>query len=327
MTCKGLMTITVLAMSVGMCATANGIVNPSFEDDGDIFSVAFFGAPTGWTESLPGNYDAKVSTDWSTNGIYSLSIFAKARTYYSFSQAAMSQDVNFTDHNNLVFDFKAIAIKTADTNDWDNTKFRAFVDINGVTVWESPNDVNVIENQIIDVSGYSGIANLSLGIKVLSLYEAFEYSYNTIWDNIRLTNDTVFLPCGGNGYLDTDLNYDCYVDFNDMKIILDNWLNDDFDGMPPYGQLINIDGSGLVNFMDYSMVADDMGLTTDATNLDAVAGDFAPLSLDVAYDANDMTDGTVNFADYARIVSETVDYQTLMNLAEQWLQIAPPNKK
>lgn len=327
---KGLMLMVTAAMIVGMCSLANGIVNPSFEEDGDIFSINLFGTPpTGWTESISGNMDGQVNTDWSSVGLYGVKLFAQAKSFTSISESKLSQEIDVTDFNNLVFDFYGYSSKTNDINDWDPTRVTAFVAIDGNDIWNSPNDVSidVLYNNVIDVSGYSGTVNMSFGIRVDKLFETFQYSHNTFWDNFRLTNDTEFFPCGGNGYLDTDLNYDCVIDFIDLNIIVDNWLREDFNDMPPYGQLIDIDESGKVDFIDYTMVSNDMGLTTEPTDSNAIQGDLVPLSMDVNYDANGWTDGTVDFADYAQLMTDPNDVETMVKIADEWLMVAPPNIK
>ena len=52
-----------------------------------------------------------------------------------------------------------------------------------------------------------------------------------------------------------DINADGKVDFNDLKILTDNWL----DNEPPSADIAPIPGDGIINFLDFAKFAEDWG--------------------------------------------------------------------
>ena len=55
-----------------------------------------------------------------------------------------------------------------------------------------------------------------------------EWGSDTFWgqiDEVRISEAVPSEPnCGFEGYLDGDINYDCYVDLEDLKELVNNWL-------------------------------------------------------------------------------------------------------
>lgn len=314
-----LTTIVVLAMIASMCASdVNGITNPSFEDDGKIRSFRTYDDPNGWVSALADDIDAKVDNDWASDGTYSLVIYSRVRTFASEQSTIVSQVVSLDGKDELKFDLNCIADN--DLN-WDNTKVNAFVAVDGDVVWTSPNDVNVLVQESVDLSAYSGLAEISLGLQVIETGVAFDLEYYSMWDNIKLVGSGV---CGGYGYYDTDLNFNCYVDLHDVQIMAEYWLYEEFD--MPYQQLYDIDESGRVDLSDYARIAADYSAGLCSNSADSNCSE--PFNALIPADMDLNGDGTVNFVDFAMIAianqPEAYDMNDVDLMQAEWLIIGPP---
>jgi len=129
--------------------------------------------------------------------------------------------------------------------------------IDGDVVWESKSagtDVRgEYRNQAVTIGEKyktQGLHKLSLGVRV-NVAEQLWDRYITHWDSIRCT-----LYCGGGGLLAGDLNHDCYVDVNDLKLLADAWLRevDAYDRLNPF-RGDDVEGYGTINFLDFAAYA------------------------------------------------------------------------
>lgn len=303
--------------------------NTSFEADGFINNI-LTNEPNGWDVNFVGPFDGFVSGDVATDGNYALTIFAPDDTQFLEGDAAkISQDINMTDYVGVFFDFDIYARFYSTEVQWDPNYCKLGIYIDDTMVWDS----NVLSNGTyynshIDLSGINGIHTFSLGTQYLKNTN-IDDNYYSSYDYLRFYKSG---PCFGNGYTAMDLNFDCYVDILDIYALMEYWLADVNDPyIPAYvKQFYDVDpnNKGMIDFVDYANLASHIydGITTDIRDHDSVDGTL-PLEMDVNFDGCDTTDGIVNFIDYAQITGNSADIQTLIKIAEQWLMIAPPNKK
>ena len=238
-------------------AQASGcqIVNGSFEDDAWISNIAVKD-PNGWLANVPANkFRGYVSSDWRTDGSYNLTLYSEFwQTFAPGDMATVSQQLYLVDFNEIQFDLK---LETYAFSPWDPNMCTAIVLIDDEVVWESNSaqaDVRgEYRNQAITIGEKyktPSLHKLSLGIRV-NVAEQLWDRYITHWDYIRCT-----FYCGGGGLLAGDLNRDCYVDVNDLKLLAETWL----DKVDPYDRqnLFRGDdeeGYGTINFFDFAAYA------------------------------------------------------------------------
>jgi hypothetical protein len=294
------------------------IKNGSFEDDGEIYDITET-APADWNDvNVPTDkFSGYVDEDWKSDGDYSLTVYSKALAKCNAGDmATVSQQVYLADTlgnvNQIVFDIKL----SASSGDWDPNKRSALVLIDGEIVWDSdvlgPSeygdgvywDVVVSDIDINDTNSHT----LSLAIRA-DLDETLPsfINYWTQWDFVRFD-----AHCEGAGYLRADLTgpdgrRDCYVDEFDLKLLAENWLEEN----PAYRYDLFEDGDDIVNLRDFGVLAEVWTGDSYGQEDKLLSGDLN-------------NDGIVNLLDFA-IAAESysggqVDYNDISILAEQWLE-------
>lgn len=243
--------LAVNSAQASVCQVANG----SFEDDGWISNIAVKD-PNGWMANVQADkFRGYVSSDWRTDGSYNLTLYSEFwQTFAPGDTAAVSQQLYLADVNEIRFDLQ---LETYAFSPWDPNKCTAVVLIDDEVVWQSNSTGTDVRgeyrNQAITIGEKyktPGLHKLSLGIRV-NVAEQLWDRYITQWDSIRCT-----LYCGGGGLLAGDLNHDCYVDVNDLKLVADAWLGK----VDPYDRQNlfrgdDLEGYGTINFLDFAAYA------------------------------------------------------------------------
>jgi hypothetical protein len=297
---------TILLLMFAPLANAE-LTNPSFEDDGFIPSFVANGPPTGWDANIPIDFDGTVDIFWASEGVASATLFTKGSKSFDINEVAyIYQDVNLIDSNYLFFDMNVMGDYQGFSYEWEPDKVTAVVLVNDEVVWESPSDISgQMVNQSVDISTIDETAAIGFGIRT-NVDDTLYISWFAMWDNIRLTESLDLGPCGGNGYLYTDIDFSCYVDMNDFALLANYWLYDDF---PRH--VCDIYEDGIINLIDYAELAADYGKCSEKTDSNCIAGDWTPQDIN--------GDGIVNFKDYAEIMGNGGDIDDVINIAEQWL--------
>lgn len=303
---KTISSLTILLLMFSCLANAE-LTNPSFEEDPFIASFVSDGPPTGWDANIPDDFDGTVDIFWSSDELRSAALFTKGSKSFDINEVAyISQDVNLMGVNYLFFDMNVMGDYQGFYYEWESEKVTAVVLINDEIVWESPSDITgQMINQSVDVNGINENATIGFGIRT-NLADTFIISWLAMWDNIRLTESLDLGPCGGNGYLYTDLDFSCYVDMNDFALLANYWLYDDF---PRH--VCDIYEDGIINMIDFAELAADYGKCSEMTDANCITGDWTPQDIN--------NDGIVNFEDYAEILGSGGDINDVMNIVEQWL--------
>ncbi len=279
------------------------VKNGSFEDDGVINPVTTTQTPHYWYDvSIPSKFGGYVNTAWSSHGYddgdgNSLTLYSRSLAKCNAGDmAAVSQDVYLTeDANQIIFDLKLSSSSGA----WDPVKRSAVVLIDGAAVWDSyywtPDANKEYHNQIVDITDINGVGDgnlhsLSLAIRSNVTETSYPYvEYRVRWDFVKFN-----AHCGGFGYLQGDLNRDCRVDTNDLRVLAERWLgdaNDEYD----------FDYEDTVNFHGFANLADNWLDNSDWRNW----------RNDNCYEVGLLS---LDFDD-----SGMVDYGDVFVLAENWL--------
>jgi len=251
--------IMVMLLAVNLARSEDcGIVNPSFEDDGRIDDISVE-EPNGWTVNIPaGKFVGYIYTDWHTDGFYSLTLYSKKRVQlYAGDTGTVSQQMDLAAVNEITFDVKLDTAFGA----WDPAVCSAVLLIDGDVVWRSKSvgsDVRgVYLGQVYTVEDKyrtAGLHTLSLGMRMnVDSYFWTESMYKLQWDNVGCS-----LFCGGAPLLKGDINRDCCVDANDLKLLAGLWLGD---GVDP-NDAANLSGVGddltsyaTIDFRDFANYA------------------------------------------------------------------------
>ena len=303
------------------------VMNGSFENDGGIDPVTTADVPQYWCDvDIPtSKFGGKVDTLWATYGNYSLTLYSKVgSTFVDGDMASVSQQVYLADVNEVIFDIKLSGTHSA--FQWTSEKFSAVLQIDGNDVWDSkdhlPNGNGEYTIEVNDINiNDTGLHTLSLAMRA-NQNAAHSTKYLVRWDFVKF--DT---HCGGFGYLPEDLNYDCYVDMLDLKMLAGQWLAED------PNEKCDLLQDGIVDFRDFAFFADYWMCNTYWENwqndncfeMELLAGDL-----------ND--DGIVNLQDFAILTGDwmgegncirgdidhsgIVDYDDLSRLVDEWLQIS-----
>ncbi len=291
--------MVMLLLANGTQARVSMVVNGSFESDGRSIDYITPGdAPYRWCDvNLPANkFGASLWSDWSTHGSYYLTIYSTDWMSFDVNDmATVSQQVYFEDVNQIIFDLK---LDTTWGYPWDPAIRSAVLLIDTDVVWESNSVGSDVRGEYLDQI-YTVDANykdanshkLSLGIRANS--GGFpDDEYHTQWDFVKF--DT---HCGGFGYLPADISRDCYVDMLDLEILAEQWLVEN----PNYEYDLVEDG--IVNFLDFAVFADSLGLNSNWENL----GNDDFLEPELEFIDSDINDDGI------------VDYGDIFVLAENWL--------
>ncbi|MHC4457121.1 MAG: LamG domain-containing protein [Planctomycetota bacterium] len=311
------------------------VMNGSFEKDGhSIDFVTASDPPYRWCDvNLPaGKFSASLWSDWSTHGNYYLTIYSDDWADFDVNDmGTISQQVYLQDVNEIIFDLK---LDTTWNGAWDPGKRSAVLLIDDEVVWESNsvggdvrgeylNQVYTIDEKYKD----EDLHKLSLGIRVnVSGYPDPDIEYHAQWDFVKFD-----AHCGGFGYLPKDLNFDCYVDVNDLKLLTEQWLAND----PNWKYDMFEDDENIFNFRDVAAFADYWMTNTDWKNWqEANCFEVELLSADLN------NDGIVNLRDFSILAGDwrltgpcikgdidrsgasegVIDNKDLSIMAEQWLQ-------
>jgi hypothetical protein len=248
-----LLALASLAKGVGT------IMNGSFEDDGSIDFISVQ-EPNGWDVNIPNTdeFDGCVLSYWPTGGSsYNLTLYSQSGGSFEANDiATVSQTVDLTDANEVIFDLKLGSLGGAA---WDPAKITAVVLIDGDVVWESnsvgPDVSGEYFGQVYEVNDIylDGEAHvLSLGLRVNLTIPFLTDFFMSHWDFVTLD---VF--CDGLGLVPGDIDRDCYVDVNDVRELGQVWLQE-----TGAGSRYNLypdanDPNGLVNFRDYCVLAEN----------------------------------------------------------------------
>ena len=263
--------LILIGVVTAMLLTANStlawtcdIINGSFEADGRIDNIAQQD-PNGWVAEIPsdGKFTAKTDSSWSTEGNWSMNISSQwFITFTAGDMAKVSQQISLTDIDEIKFDVKL------DTylGDWDPNIATVFVMMDDDIVWEPNSTDSDLRGVYLDQSyavedkyrdGNLHTLSFGLIINVDAPNGFFEF-YRSWWDNI-----TCGLFCNGGGILPGDFNRDCYVNISDMKLMAGLWLAE-LPASDPFNLASgdDIDAIGFVNFLDFSVFADNWLLSS-----------------------------------------------------------------
>jgi len=227
------------------------IMNGSFEKDGIINDIATQ-PPRRWCDvNLPaGQFGGKVEPYWKSHGNYSLSLYSGYGMFNAGDVGNISQQIYLDDVEQIIFDLR---LGTFAGYPWDPVKRSALLLIDGDVIWDSsdltPDASGEYLNQTADVNEIYKDANLhTLSLAVRANVTGMEYAFNYVaqWDFVKFD-----AHCGGFGYLPQDLNFDCYVDMLDLKVLAGQWLaselNQDYD--------LFEDDEDIINFPDFAVFA------------------------------------------------------------------------
>jgi len=290
-------------------AEVSWIANSSFEWDGTILNIDG-SMPTGWDDAnFPSFFVGNISSDWSPDGNYSLTIHTAAYEAFSKDQEGLlTQFVCLDDANEIIFDLKLETDHPAYA--WDPQKRSAIVKIDDSIIWDSNSlgsgDIaGEYLDCVINVNQFEQfkdgqIHSLSFGISVNEYDSLPLTAYYARFDKI-----TFDAHCGGGGYYPADFNFDCSVDVNDLKLLADHWLTE-----AEEPNKFDLYYDEFIDFQDYAIFAQNwMG--------DSWGGDGRYLDFDFNLD------GIVNFLDYAELVknwdTQGIDYNQLDDFIEEWL--------
>src|SRR4030042_1018361 len=289
------------------------VMNGSFENDGIVNDIAVE-APRRWCDvNVPsGKFGGWIGAGWNTHGNYSLSLYSEYASFTAGEMATVSQQVYLADVKQIIFDLR---LGTVAGYAWDPAKRSALVLIDGNVVWDSdsliPNISGEYLNQIVDVDEiYKNTSphTLSLAMRVDVAGTEWFFRFLAQWDFVKF--DTY---CGGFGYLPEDLNLDFYVDLLDLKLLAEQWLDEE----------LNVefdlfrDDEDILNFSDFAAFASYwqtiMGGDGDFDRNGKV--DVADLKMFVEHWLGPVTlllsdlsgDNFVNFADYASFADRWQD--------------------
>lgn len=249
--------MTMLVFASPAKGSACVLVNGSFEDDGPIDDINDI-PPSGWDVNYthPDKFFGYVDTDWATHGNYNLTLYSNSWyvTFDGNEMATVSQEVCLSDVNEIVFDLYLDTVAWP----WDPSKITPVLLIDNDVVWDMTGAGSDIRgahpNEIYDVDDIyqdTNLHKLSLGLKVNVSGQLTDIYYSD-WDNVRLN-----IYCDGFGLLSGDLDRDCYVDANDLKMLAEVWL-DEVGPNSKYNLFRDdADPNGLVDFRDFSMFADN----------------------------------------------------------------------
>ena len=315
----------ITVVCCGLCSAGVSVVkNGSFEYDGYIGYITQNDKPEYWCSVFydASKYDGYVNNNWATDESYSL-------TLESSDNALFQQgDAMEITQNIFVYGVLQISFDVQLTTDWpgivhwDSHLFNAYLDIDGVVVWDS-NQEGIYDNgqfhiEVNNISVSEGVHLLTVGI-VSEVDTTAPYYYRNIarWDSIAFD-----ASCDAVGYLPADLTQDCIVDINDLAVLAEGWLTPN-----ELGLTSNSD----VNFVDFAVFADSWMAVNSG-------GPFIPDVNFMFLDGDLNDDGIVDFADFSILANnwqgeggscvredlkedDLIDFQDFVILAEQWREI------
>jgi len=181
---KANLKILVLTVLLTICLTNKGfseIVNPGFEFEHDDlmpngFSTSFttnWGMPDNWLWRNSGGTNAHGTTSWSSEGDWSLYVFASTANHSTGDYIEFYQSVDLTDVTEILFDVYLEG----------GTYTNSYVAIGSEKLWID-NEAGTLYDVSLDTSGFSGIYEIKLGVEV---FESFGTTADgwTYFDNLR----------------------------------------------------------------------------------------------------------------------------------------------
>ncbi|MHC4132539.1 MAG: hypothetical protein ACYSSP_04825 [Planctomycetota bacterium] len=289
-------------------AGVSWIANRSFEYDGFVSNIGNQ-TPTGWDEvDIPFNFGGQITSDWAVNGNYSLNLFSIfGLSFNSGEMGTISQNVYLEDVNEIFF---SLNLSTLTGGDWDSANRSFIVKIDDDVVWTSDalgaGDISGIYDGVVDLTGvptYRDSAShlLTLGLRSnVTEAVALEEYYAEV-DFLRF--DT---HCLGYGYLNSDFNHDCIVNFIDYGMFANHWMLEveDFN-------MYDLDPNNHIDSNDLEILFSEWLGDSNGIEDDYIASDFN-------------FDGIVNFVDYAMLDFSGYSDPNNMpgnisTLLEQWL--------
>jgi len=315
---KSVMAIGVIMVVLSAANLARskecGIVNPSFEvDHGGIENIAIV-EPNGWSVDMSGGkffgyIDTYTRTGWATDGSYSLEMYSNKAQFLAGEMATVAQEIDLSDTAAILFDVK---LDTASAVvPWDPNVCRAVILIDGDVVWES-NSVGKIKGEYLDQvyvveHKYRTTEphTLAFGMRINQNIPFYLGKlYITQWDMFECS------LCPGLGVIEGDIDGDCCVDANDLKLLADLWLSDGVDPNDP----ANLSGVGddltsyaTIDFRDFANYA--AAWPGDMIGMEAIAAYWlGPVDPDYEYNLFHGDDirprAAINFFDLA-VLAET----------------------
>lgn len=315
--------MVVLLLAHSVQAGVSIVKNGSFEADGSIGDIKVV-APRYWCDvNLPDDkFTGYVGEYWTTHGDYALTIRVEPEPTVAGDIAMVSEQVYLGGVNKIIFDVKLSSALSFIP--WDSNVRSAVVLIDGNDIWDSnnfqPNEQGEYLNQEVDVNGIDGASLHALSLAVRTNVDDLpDVDYYADWDFVKF--DT---HCGGFGYLPEDLDQDCFVDMNDLKVLAEVWLVEE------PSQRYDLFKDGIVNFRDFAFLAEywksnsywgnwgddncyEMELLASDLNYDGIVNlvDFAVLSSDWMKEGNCINCDIDN--------SGAVDYKDLSIMSDEWL--------
>jgi hypothetical protein len=315
----------VMIMSCDLCSAGVSVVkNGSFEYDGYIGYITQDEKPKYWCSIFydASKYDGYVNNNWATNESYSLTLESSDNALF---QQGGAMEIT---QNIFVYGVLQISFDIQLTTDWpgivhwDSHLFNAFLDIDGVVIWDS-NQEGIYDNgqfhiEVNNISVTEGVHLLTVGI-VSEVDTSEPYYYRNIarWDSIAFD-----ASCDAVGYQPADFTHDCRVDINDLAVLAEGWLD-------PNGP--DLTGDSDVNFADFAVLGNSW---LDENS----GGPFIPDANFVFLDGDLDDDGIVDYSDVLILCNNwlgeggscvredlkdygLIDFKDFAALAEQWREI------
>ena len=305
---KKILFVTVVIMMLSankLQAGVSIIMNGSFENDGHTINNIADEAPQRWRDvNLPSAWfgGSVYQTDWPTHGDYYLSLYSYALGDFDVNQTAtVSQDVYLTDANEIIFNLK---LDTTYNDPWDPARRSAVLMIGPDVVWESNSVGSDVRGEYItqtynvsEIYKDGRPHKLSVGIRAKQTETSYIHYY-AHWDFVRF--DT-HCDCYGFDYPQGDINRDCQVDWQDLNMLTEQWLQEP----PNYKYDLFEDLDDIINLRDFAVLADSW-----------MGSDLVEDNALLISDLNN--DGIVDFYDFA-ILAEDADFEDIGILADEWL--------
>jgi hypothetical protein len=278
-------------------------MNGSFEKNGHSITNIAQEAPIFWCDvDIPsGKFKAKVTDVWSTHDVQDLGLSLEIRSELSSiakgDTATVSQRVYFEqDVNSISFDLWLTSLFGPE---WDHNERTVLVLIDEQIIWNS-NDLPIHNGEflgtvIIDSDAFAGFLDDDWHDLTIAMRSNVDDIIPLDYYVCRLDFIKFDKYCGGLGFLDGDLNQDCYVTLADLAVLGLSWMNE------PASLKDDLNEDGIVDNNDLALFAEDWLYNTDWKNW-GQAGNFEMERLENDFD-----------------LSGQIDLGDLMILSEHWL--------
>ena len=241
------------------------IMNGSFEQNGYDIPDVNEEPPVFWCDvNIPaGKFEAWLDMSVATEGLYALTLSSTVDDVVDGDMATVSQEVFLeSDVQWLSFDLY-LSSGWPSFFPWDHELRAVFVAVDGNTVWDS-NDLELDGNGeytgtvFVTASDFGQYLDddwhrLSLGLLVKQTGSP-DIEYYADIDFVKFDK-----YCGGFGFLGSDLNQDCFVNFVDLAVLGLSWMNE------PASIKEDLYEDGIVDEYDLELFAEDWLYNTDWT--------------------------------------------------------------